>query len=96
VDIQWTGGDPGEKVTIQGTSVTGPTTGGGFTCTVDNNGDFVVGSDVLSLIPATIPGPTGIGLLAVSSGVRASFDAPGSDVSIILFQNGAGRSVVYK
>jgi hypothetical protein len=103
VDVQWTGGDPGSKVIIQGASatadpVTRQATGGAFTCIVDNTGDFVVTSDVLAIVPATPTGAgaAGISTLSVSSGVTASFDAPGSDLSNILFQSGAGRSVVYK
>jgi hypothetical protein len=103
VDVQWTGGDPAAKITIAGVSgttdlATRVTTGASFTCTVDNTGDFVVTSDVLSLLPATPAGATaGAGsTLSVSSGVQASFDAPGSDRSLILFLSGAARTVTYK
>jgi len=100
VDIQWTGGDPGAKVIIQGVSSatdssTGKSTGiGSFTCSVDNTGDFFVTPDVLSILPATTS--RAIGTLSVSSGVQASFDARGSDASTFVFQSGGSRTVVYQ
>ena len=105
VDISWTGGDPGSKVTISGSStlfdptsfqVTG---GAGFVCSVDNTGDFFVTSDVLSLLPATVavanvPGST----LTVSTSVQTNFDASGLDTgaSLFLYTSGNTRSVTFQ
>ena len=101
VDIQWTGGDPNGKVVIEGVaSSPDPTTGqptvGLFICTVDNTGDFFVTPDVLSLLPASGGSRPAASFLTVSSGVQASFDAPGSDMSRFSFQSGGSRFVVYR
>ena len=104
VDIQWTGGDPGGKVIIQGVSSsnasgTDQTMGiGSFVCTVDNTGDFFVSPDVLSLLPATNSAASARALntLSVSSVIQTSFDAAGSDVSTFAFRSGASRNVVYQ
>src|SRR5437879_5315271 len=60
VDITFTGGDPNTPVGILGSvslfdaafKVTG---GAAFGCIVPNTGEFFIPSDVLNLLPATVP-----------------------------------------
>jgi hypothetical protein len=96
VDIQWTGGDTTTNVQIQGLASTS-TMSGAFTCSVPNNGEFVVTSDVLSLLPAT---PTGAqpatSLLTVSNFSYTNFSATGLDLGIFTYESGATRFVVYQ
>ena len=67
VDIQWSGGDPTTNVQIQGVA-TSPTMVGSFTCSVPNNGEFFVTSDVLAVLPATPMGALpGTNTLTVSN-----------------------------
>jgi hypothetical protein len=104
VDVQFSGGDPNSPVTIQGVvslfdssfKVTG---GASFTCIVPNTGDFVVTSDVLNLLPATVPSsnpavPTST--LTVEQGLQASFNAPVATTSNFYFSTGVARSVTYQ
>ncbi len=106
VDIQWTGGDPTTMVSIVGSvSIIDPTSfqvtgGGSFSCIVPNNGEFMVTSDVLSLLPAS---PTGGGptsalgsTLAVANGSSTNFTATGLDMGLMLYTAGYSRSVVYQ
>jgi hypothetical protein len=96
VDIQWSGGDPTTNVVIQGT-VSTPTQGGAFTCSVPNNGEFFVTSDVLSLLPTTPTGaPAGTSILSVSNASFANFSAPGLDLGIFSYESGMSRLVVYQ
>jgi hypothetical protein len=103
VDVVWSGGDPADKVFINGGvtlfdagfKVSG---GASFSCIVDNSaGHFTVTSDVLGLLPASpaaslIPTST----LTVGTTVTTKFDAPGSDGSQFSFNAGGSRSVTYK
>jgi hypothetical protein len=96
VDLQWSGGDPSTMVEIQGTAVT-PTVAGGFTCIVPNNGEFVVTSDVLSLLPATPASATpATNLLTVTNFSTVNFSATGIDTGILLYISGSTRPVVYQ
>ena len=95
VDIQWSGGDPTTTVGIQGTSVT-PTQIGSFTCTVPNNGEFFVGPDVLSYLPATPAGMTST--LGASNSSVVYFNATGLDDmgGSFSYEAGSARLVVYQ
>jgi hypothetical protein len=96
VDIQWTGGDPANNVQIQGV-VSTSTVSGSFTCIVPNNGEFMVTSDVLSLLPATATGaPAATSSLTVSNLSLANFSASGLDLGIFSYESGATRFVVYQ
>jgi hypothetical protein len=96
VDIQWSGGDPSTPVNIQGV-VSTPTQGGAFTCVVPNTGEFLVTSDVTSLLPATAPGAlAAASLLTVSNASLANFSASGLDLGILIYESGATRTVVYQ
>ena len=96
VDIQWSGGDPNTNVNIQGT-VSTPTQAGAFTCSVPNTGEFVVTSDVTSLLPATAAGaPAATSTLTVSNSSFANFSASGLDLGIFSYESGATRFVVYQ
>jgi hypothetical protein len=96
VDIQWSGGDPATNVQIQGASST-PTMSGSFTCVVPNNGEFVVTSDVLSVVPATPVGaPAATSTLTVSNSTFANFSASGLDLGSFSYESGATRFVVYQ
>jgi hypothetical protein len=101
VDITWTGGNPAEKVYIQGVvslidSSFKFTGGGAFNCIVDNSeGHYFVPPEVLAVLPPSPPAP-GTSTLSVGSGVSAKFEAPGSDISLFSFLAGNARSVVYK
>ena len=103
VDIQFSGGDPSTNVYIQGSvTILDPTSfqvtgGAAFTCLVPNNGDFVVTSDVLSLLPATPAGASGpTSILAVGNSTQVSFTASGIDQGVFLYTAGSSRSVVYQ
>jgi hypothetical protein len=98
VDIQWSGGDPTTNVQIQGLSST-PTQAGGFTCSVPNNGEFLVTPDVLAFLPASIVGGapgTSTSLLTVSNSSIMNFSAPGLDLGIFSYESGSSRQVVYQ
>ncbi len=95
VDLQWSGGDPNAMVEIQGTSGT-PTQAGAFTCFVPNNGEFVVTSDVLSLLPASPASPTPGNMLSVSNTIFGSFSASGLDTGGVSYESGYVRTVVYQ
>lgn len=96
VDIQWTGGDPNTNVLILGVAGTAS-----FGCVVPNNGEYMVPSDVLSLLPAS--SPTGGGLtaalgstLTVEINSVANFSASGLDMGTLLFSVSYMRTVVYQ
>lgn len=104
VDITFSGGDPNANVSISGSvslldaafKVTG---GAAFICIVPNTGEFFISSDVLNLLPATVPAslpsiPTST--LTVSQGVRVNFDAPISTTNVFSFSTGVSRNVTYK
>jgi hypothetical protein len=98
VDIQWSGGDPTTNVQIQGLSSI-PTQAGGFTCSVPNNGEFLVTPDVLAFLPASIVGGapgTSTSLLTVSNSSIVNFSAPGLDLGIFSYESGSSRQVVYQ
>ncbi len=95
VDIQWTGGDPNAMVEIQGVSST-PTQAGSFTCIVPNNGEFMVSSDVLAVMPSTPAGTTAGNTLTVSNTTFVNFTAPGLDMGILSYEAGNTRNVVYQ
>jgi hypothetical protein len=96
VDIQWSGGDPSTMVEIQGGAST-PTTAASFTCFVPNNGEFLVTSDVLSLLPATPAGaPPSSNLLTVNNTSQVNFSATGLDLGLLLYEAGSTRQVVYQ
>ena len=95
VDLQWSGGDPNAMVEIQGVS-SSPTVAGGFTCIVPNNGEFVVTSDVLSLLPASPATATPGNSLSVSNTTFANFSASGLDLGILTYESGFTRTVVYQ
>jgi hypothetical protein len=97
VDIQWTGGDPSAPVAITGGAATmtdpttfQPTAGASFICLVPNTGDFVVPSDVLTLLPAT---GGSFGMLITSG---TTFSASGIDSGGVIYSASAGRNVVYQ
>jgi hypothetical protein len=97
VDIQWSGGDTTTNVEIQGT-VSTPTQVGSFTCIVPNNGEFFVGSNVTSMLPAspTGGGPGSISLLSVSNSSSTNFSASGISLGILIYESGYTRQVVYQ
>jgi len=96
VDLQWSGGDPATPVNIQGV-VSTPTQAGAFTCSVPNTGEFLVTSDVLSVLPATPPGaPAATSSLTVSNSSFANFSASGLDLGILTYESGSTRLVVYQ
>lgn len=105
VDIQWTGGDPANNVSIQGSvTIVDPATfkatgGAAFTCSVPNTGDFTVTPDVLSLLPAsTTGGPPGssLSVLTVDSLSLVNFSASGIDTGLFSYSSGSSRNVVYQ
>ncbi len=99
VDIQWTGGDPNSMVEIQGASITStsPAAGASFTCVVPNTGEFMVTSDVLSMIPPTPAGLTpALSTLTVGTFGQGNFSAPGVDTGLIVYNDGWTRQVVYQ
>ena len=95
LDIQWSGGDPNTMVEIQGVSGTS-TQSGAFTCIVPNNGEFVVTSDVLSVLPASPATATPGNSLSVSNTIFANFSATGLDLGILSYESGYVRTVVYQ
>ena len=96
VDLQWSGGDPDTNVNIQGV-VSTPTQAGAFNCSVPNTGEFLVTSDVLSVLPATPPGAiAATSSLTLSNSSRANFSASGLDLGIFTYESGATRFVVYQ
>lgn len=95
VDLQWTVGDPSTMVEIQGVSSTSSMSGS-FTCVVPNNGEFVVTSDVLLLLPATPSGSSPGNTLSVSNFTQTNFTATGIDLGILTYESGATRTVVYQ
>jgi hypothetical protein len=96
VDIQWTGGDPANNVQIQGT-VSTSSISASFTCSVPNNGEFMVTSDVTSLLPASAAGaPAATSSLTVSNLSLTNFSASGLDLGIFSYESGATRFVVYQ
>jgi hypothetical protein len=95
VEIQWTGGDPTTTVTIAG-AVSSPTQRALFACLVPNNGDFVVTSDVLSLLPASPTGPGTLSTLSVLNATQVSFSASGIDMGNVTYASSAQRTVVYQ
>jgi hypothetical protein len=96
VDLQWSGGDPATPVNIQGV-VSTPTQAGAFNCSVPNTGEFLVTSDVLSVLPATPPGAiAATSSLTVSNSSFANFSASGLDLGIFIYESGATRFVVYQ
>jgi hypothetical protein len=96
VDLQWSGGDPTTPVNIQGV-VSTPTQAGAFNCSVPNTGEFLVTSDVLSVLPATPPGAIGAtSSLTLSNSSLANFSASGLALGIFTYESGATRFVVYQ
>jgi hypothetical protein len=95
VDIQWSGGDPNTMVEIQGVS-SSSTQSGSFTCFVPNNGEFLVTSDVLSLLPASPATATAGNSLSVSNATMADISAPGIDLGFFTYEAGFVRTVVYQ
>jgi hypothetical protein len=96
VDLQWSGGDPNTNVNIQGV-VSTPTQAGAFNCSVPNTGEFLVTSDVLSVLPATLPGAqAATSLLTVSNSSFANFSTSGLDLGIFTYESGSTRLVVYQ
>jgi len=98
VDIQWTGGDSSTNILIYGV-VASAAGGTGFSCTVPNNGEFMVTSDVLSLMPATPGGPKspgGISSLKVSSTTQTTLSASGLDIGEFSYTLNDSRNVVYQ
>lgn len=103
VDIQFSGGDPNTNVYIQGSvTISDPATfqvtgGAAFFCSVPNNGDFVVTSDVLSLLPATPAGAAGpTSTLTAGQILLTTFSASGIDTGTFSYAAGNSRSVIYK
>jgi len=96
VDLQWSGGDPNTNVNIQGV-VSTPTQAGAFNCSVPNTGEFLVTSDVLSVLPATPPGAqAATSSLTVSNSSFANFSASGLDLGIFTYESGSTRFVTYQ
>jgi hypothetical protein len=95
VDLQWSGGDPNAMVEIQGVSGT-TAQSGAFTCFVPNNGEFVVTSDVLSLLPASPAGGAPGNSLSVSNTTFGNFSASGLDMGGVSYESGYLRMVVYQ
>jgi hypothetical protein len=104
VDIQWTGGDPNTNVAILGSvSLVDPashqvTGGGAFSCSVPNNGEFVVTSDVLSLLPSSSAGSAAgnVSTLTVGNSSQTSFSATGIDTGYLTYSAGDSRTVQYQ
>jgi hypothetical protein len=95
VEVQWTGGDPATNVTVAG-AVSTPTVRGLFSCSVPNNGDFVVTSDVLSLLPASGTGPGNLSTMTVANTSQATFSASGLDTGTLTYSADDQRTVVYQ
>ena len=102
VDVQWTGGDPNAMVQIQGVFITSlaPVAGTVFGCVVPNTGEFMVTSDVLSLMsPTPVGGPSillTLSTLTVETFGQGTYSAPGVDNGVISYNDGWVRQVVYQ